>query len=152
MKKIIAIIITAILVLTGCLNENKKIIIKSFIMSYNISTEKNNEDYNMLYVFFENEETYITYRNHAEKIDYKYNVIDVEILKDYIKSINTNVDERNKNSSESPQAFLWSIYFETNEKEYSYTGFDDYPDYWDELWQVLLETSEAESLEDFGFE
>lgn len=121
-------------------------------MSYNISTEKNNEDYNMLYVFFENEETYITYRNHAEKIDYKYNVIDVEILKDYIKSINTNVDERNKNSSESPQAFLWSIYFETNEKEYSYTGFDDYPDYWDELWQVLLETSEAESLEDFGFE
>lgn len=152
MKKTTVIIIAVILVLTGCSTKNEKEKIKSFIMSYNISVEKNSEDYNMLYVFFEDDETYITYRNHAEKIEYKYNIIDVEALTDYINSIKTKSDKHNNRVySESAQTFLWSIYFETKENKYSFAGFDDYPDYWDELWQVLLEVSDAESLEDFGF-
>lgn len=151
MKKTTAIIIVVILVLTGC-STKKEEKIKSFIMSYNTSVEKNSGDYNMLYVFFENDENYITYRNHTEKVDYKYKITDVETLTAYINSIKTKADKRNVRAySEGLQTILWSIYFETEENEYSFSGADDYPGYWEEMWQVLLDVSDAESLEDFGF-
>ena len=140
------------LIITGCSIKNENEEIKYFIMSYNSNVENKDEDDNILYVFFDKDEVVIEYKNYLEGIKHQYIVNDVETLNNYINSIKSKSDKSNKRVfSEDMQAFLWSIYFETEDKGYSYAGFDDYPDYWEELWQVLLEVSEAESLEDFGF-
>ena len=152
MKKIISVILTTILIITGCTKKYEIEEIIWFKISYYTSIEKKDEDANRVSIYFNENEIYIEHRNHTEKIDRHYKVNDLEILTDYINTIKSKSDKQNiKNVSGDDEVILWSIYFETDENAYSFTGFDDYPDYWDELWQVLLVVSDAESLEDFGF-
>ena len=142
-----------LLIIPGCSNKYKKEEITYFQIYYNSSIEKLNGNANSIYIDFSKADLYIRYIKNSEEIDEKFAINDVETLKEYINSIKAHTDNYNRDDrSPEMQIVLWSIYFETEENTYSFTGFDDYPDYWDELWQVLLETSEAESLEDFGFE
>ncbi len=86
------------------------------------------------------------------KIQIKYTINDVKTFTEYINSIKAHPDNYNRDDHRTEmQIFLWDIDIETEENRYVFTGFDDYPDYWDEMWQVLLDVSDAESLEDFGF-
>ena len=152
MKKIISVILTTILIITGCTKKYEIEEIIWFKISYYTSIEKKDEDANRVSIYFNESEIYIEHRNHTEKIDRHYKVNDLEILTDYINTIKSKSDKQNiKNVSGDDEVILWSIYFETDENAYSFIGFDDYPDYWDELWQVLLDVSDAESLADFGF-
>ena len=135
----------------GCTNKNEEI--EYFKLSYHPSVEKNLDDFKKIVIDFSEDEIYIKYYTNFSEVDKQYLVNDVETLKTYINSMKKHPDNYNRDDErEQIQVVLWNINIETNENKYWFTGFDDYPDYWDKLWQVLLETSEAESLEDFGFE
>ncbi len=151
MKKIISVILIIVIIITGCSNKEKEEVV-IFKMLYNTSTEKLHENSNRIFIYFTEDEKYIKHVRSFDDVEEKYTINDVERLKDYIYSIKTQNAKCNKNDNgEDDQLYLWNIYIETEKNSYFYTGFDDYPDYWDELWQVLLDVSDAESLEDFGF-
>lgn len=152
MKRIIFAILIALLALTGCTNKYKKEEITNFQIYYNSSVEKLNGNSNSIYIDFLNEEIFIRHIKNSEEIDEKFAINDVETLADYINSIKAHPDNYNRDDRSSEmQIILWTIDIETEDNRYVFTGFDDYPDYWDEMWQVLLDVSDAESLEDFGF-
>ena len=152
MKKIITAILLISCIITGCSNEKEKEEILCFKMSYNTDENKLHENFNTISVYFTEEDICIKHCKYSDEVEEKYMINDTETLKEYINSIKAKADNYNREDDrEELQIILWDIYFETEKNKYSYTGFDDYPDYWDELWQVLLDVSDAESLEDFGF-
>ncbi len=152
MKKIITAILLISCIITGCSNKDEKEEIVSFKMLYNTSTEKHQEDFNKVYVYFAEDKKYIKYVRYYDNVEIQYTIKDVETLKDYLNGIKVQNDKNYTNNiNEDEQIYLWNIFLKTEENKYFYTGFDDYPDYWDELWQVLLDVSDAESLADFGF-
>ena len=151
MRKLVILLTFIMFFVIGCTNKNEEI--EYFKLSYHPSVEKNLDDFKKIVIDFSEDEIYIKYYTNFSEVDKQYLVNDVETLKTYINSMKKHPDNYNRDDErEQIQVVLWNVNIETNENKYWFTGFDDYPDYWDKLWQVLLETSEAESLEDFGFE
>lgn len=151
MRKLVILLTFIMFFVIGCTNKNEEI--EYFKLSYHPSVEKNLDDFKKIVIDFSEDEIYIKYYTNFSEVDKQYLVNDVKTLKTYINSMKKHLDNYNRDDErEQIQVVLWNINIETNENKYWFTGFDDYPDYWDKLWQVLLETSEAESLEAFGFE
>ena len=157
MKKILKTLLLFLgiaIVYTGCetpqkIGENEQF--KKLNIYY--CTEQNNFDsiYYEVSVNFESENTILN----VEKIKGKkisYTINDVEQLQNFLREMVAHSDNYNREDHRSEAQFiLWDFDIETDKDKYASTGFDDYPGYWNELWEVLIDSTDAETLDDFGF-
>ena len=61
-------------------------------------------------------------------------------------------DNRGMNDKLDEKQILWSIRVTTNLDRYGFSGYDEYPDYWDELWELIVSVSDAEDISEFRVE
>lgn len=157
MKKILKTLLFVMLVAivyTGCelprkIGEDEKL--RKLNIYY--CTEQNNFDsiYYQVSINFESENNIMNVEKiKGKKISYIIN--DVERLQDFLKEMVSHYDNYNREDHRSEaQLILWDFDIETDKDKYASTGFDDYPGYWNELWDVLIDSTDAETLDDFGF-
>ena len=97
----------------------------------------------------------ISYSNFYDETEKQYKIHNIDEIKNFIlKNIfdyepkdNRSIDDK----SEEKQN-LWSIRVTTNLDRYGFSGYDEYPDYWDELWELIVSASDAEDISEFRVE
>lgn len=161
MKKIlISVMVILCLSICGCENTGKdvtdhKIINENLLrceITYRVNEDKANPVFFNLAIDFQNIDLLMDISmSNGKKISYVIN--DESRVSGFFKEIvRTSSNNRsNSNNSNGEQMLLWNIKIESDADKYIYLGSNEVPDYWDELFEVLIETTEAETLEDFGF-
>ena len=157
MKKIVLgvlLLILACIVVQGCkkeikLSDDEKI--TKYELRYCVDKDKQDSKYIDLVIDFEAENpVMIVGMNIGNQFSYAVN--NEEELLDFLRGTFSSAYRLEKSiNSEDVKRFIWFVDFETDKARYGDSGYGDYPSYWDELFEVLIETTEAESLEDFGF-
>ena len=122
--------------------------IKSISVEYKISYDSKNR-----YSFFIDAQADEILINFTSGYDKKIKVTDTERLVSFIKeklvkgAFSCTDDDYDKIEKRS----IWSIKVETENEKYKNSSTYEYPAYWDGLWDILIETTEAKDLTDFGF-
>lgn len=157
MKKIVwgvLLLILACIAIQGCKKETKlpdDEKITKYELRYCVDKDKQDSKYIELAIDFEAENpVMIVGMNIGNQFSYAVN--NEEELLDFLRGTFSSAYRLEKSVvSEDQKRYIWFADFETDKASYGDSGYGDYPAYWDELFQVLIETTEAESLEDFGF-
>ena len=157
MKKIAFIIMLVagvLIVAQGC-NKQPRLADDEKITKYELfyCADKDNKDskYFDITIDFEIEEPEMVV-GMANGKEIPYAVNNEEDLLDFLReTFSQSYNHKKDKKYLEEQRVIWSIKFKTDKDKYSFTGYDDYPTYWDELFEVLIETTEAETLDDFGF-
>lgn len=154
MKKI-CMLLLVMLILCGCSREDKITLenetIETLRIFYHAEEDKVLDYY--IAIDFDEVDTSLNWKDLKNEEEKSYKIYDIDAIEKFLKDIpSKTVDnaEEHKNDSEE-QLELWSIRIRTNEKVYNFSGYVEYPTYWEELWNVLVEATEAESIADFGF-
>ena len=63
----------------------------------------------------------------------------------------TNIEGEKSDNSEE-QKVLWRIRLLTEGDSCNYSGFDGYPEYWEELWGLIVNGTDAEDISEFRVE
>lgn len=156
MKKLLILILGVLLSLCAC-SEKEKIDLSNEeieYMSIRYHTTNDKEVYCSVIVDFQEEQILLKWKNLDDDTEKEFKVFYAEKVKSLIKeSIKKENDDRENNDGKSydEQKILWSISVRTDKNRYNFSDFDNYPTYWDELWEMFIETTEAENLSDFGF-
>ena len=150
----IFLLVLTCIVVQGCKKEIKLADdekITKYELRYCVDKDKQDSKYLKLAIDFETEEpSVIIGMTRGNQISFAVN--NEEKLLDYLRETFSYSDYHKKSmNSEGERQFIWFVDIETDKAVYRDSGYGDYPSYWDELFQVLIETTEAESLEDFGF-
>ena len=157
MKKIVwgvLLLILACIAVQGCkkeikISDDEKI--TKYELRYCVDKDKPDSKYLNLAIDFEEEEPSVII-GMTDGNQFSYVVNNEEVLVEYLRETFSYSDYRKRSiNSEGLVRFIWFVDIETDKARYGDSGYGDYPAYWDELFQVLIETTEAESLEDFGF-
>lgn len=155
MKKMIVLITIVCVMLCGC-NDVTKMgtdeVITKFSFRYDVDESKQQDTYYNLEIDFSKEKVSMEVEKMTgKKIPYKIN--DMDKLTDYLRELVSHPDNQDKKSymESPPQKVIWSFEVKTDANSYKKIGFDDYPGYWNELWEILIDSTDAETLEDFGF-
>ena len=156
MKKIVALLAISGIMLSGCDNVvemGKDEVITGFSFQYDADESEAGCTYYELNIDFSKEDVIMAVDTLPSGRKNNYTVTDKSKLMEYLRELVSHPDNQTEKSYKEspPKQLVWSFDVETDTSSYRKTCFDDYPDYWDELFEVLIETTEAESLEDFGF-
>lgn len=157
-KKIILIIVGMMTFLCGCDkdNESNNIIdenVEKVIIRYYSDSDR--ELYNWLELHLIDEDACIKYSNFYDEAEKEFNISNVDIIKDYIKKnilVNQPVNKGGNGSNSDKQKSLWIITVTTENGRYNYSDFNKYPNYWEELWELIVSESDAEDVSEFAVE
>ena len=154
MKRIVACFLVGILMLTGCVkidNAEQKTDISRFYLSYVTDTSKYKNKYSITIDY--NAETPL-----VELRDFSADTVTEIYISDRI-----NLDAYLDKLKNDPDLFRfdykigdtdlnkWYLQIDTEENSYCNGGIDFYPEFWDEFWQIMIDTTLAESKTDLGF-
>lgn len=97
----------------------------------------------------------ISYSNFYDETEKQYKIHNIDEIKNFIlKNIfdYEPKDNRSINDKSEEKQNLWSIRVTTNLDRYGFSGYDEYPDYWEELWELIVSASDAEDISEFRVE
>lgn len=157
MKKLLILILGVLLSLYACKEKEKTDLTNEEIeyMSIRYHTTNDMKEYCRVIVDFQEEQVLLKWKNLDNDVEKEFKVFNIEKLKNFLKESleKENADrENNDGKNYDEQKILWSINVTTDKESYHFSDFSNYPPYWDELWKILIETTDAEDVGDFGFE
>ena len=97
----------------------------------------------------------ISYSNFYDETEKQYKIHNIDEINNFIMKNIFDYEPRNNrsiNDKSEEKKKLWSIRVITNLDRYGFSGYDEYPDYWDELWEVIVNASDAEDISEFRLE
>ena len=98
----------------------------------------------------------IYYTDKVKNTEHVFKISDVDRIVSFIKENILKSDSMKENYIEQGQSeeqlILWDLDVNTNIKTYNYEGFEKFPTYWDQLWDVLVSVSDAKDKTDFGLQ
>lgn len=122
--------------------------INTMKLDYRVSFASNNQ--HSIVIDFEKEEVVISLASGNEKI---VKVKDIDRLENYIKETYMKAQYMSSDgSSESvPKRMTWCIVINTENEVYQAQSTYEYPKEWDELWSVIVETTDVKDKSEYGF-
>ena len=155
-KKIILIIVSLMLLMFGCSNSKDNNIenenINKIVIYYYSDIERklgNRVELDLRY-----EGACVKYSNYYDEIESQFKISNIDKITDFVMK-NILVNKKKDNSvkyGSDEQLSLWDITVLTENNIYSYCDLDKYPDYWDELWELIVNASDAEDISEFRLE
>ena len=154
MKRIVACVLIGILMLTGCIkidNAEQKTDISNFYLSYVTDTSKYKNKYSITIDY--NAETPL-----VELRDFSADTVTEIYISDRL-NLDAYLDKL-RNDSElfrfdykigDTDSNKWYLQIDTENNSLCNGDIDSYPGFWDEFWQMMIDTTVAEKKEDFGF-
>lgn len=157
MKKIVSLLAICCIMLSGCnsvVEIGKDEVITGFSFRYDVDESKEGCTYYELNIDFLKEDIIMVVDTFPSGTKNNYTVTDKSKLMDYLRELVSHTDNQTEKSYKEspPKQLIWSFDVDTDTNSYNKTGFDDYPGYWEEIFDVLIETTDAETLKDFGFD
>ena len=156
-RKYILLIVSLLFLLCGCSESKENNVIeneeiKKVVIYYYSDTER--ELGNDVELDLTKEGACIKYSNYYDETEKQYKIYDVDAIKNFIlKNIFDHEPKDNRSiNGKSDEKNLWSIRVTTNLDRYGFSGYDVYPDYWDELWELIVSVSDAEDVSEFRVE
>ena len=156
-KKFMLIIAGIIVFLCGCGKYEKYDIpeenITKLIIRYYSDADR--KLYNKVELDLADESASVTYSNFYDETEKQYKIHNIDDIRNFIMK---NIfdyepkDNRGMNDKLDEKQILWSIRVTTNLDRYGFSGYDEYPDYWDELWELIVSVSDAEDVSEFRVE
>ena len=156
MKKIVLLAMFSIM-LWGCnsvVEMGEDEVITSFSFYYDVDESKEKSTYYELNIDFSKEDIVMVVDTVPSGTKNTFTVTDKSELLEYLRELVSHPDNQTEKSYKEspPKQLIWSFDVDTDTNSYNKTGFDDYPGYWKEIFEVLIETTEAETIKDFGFD
>ena len=157
-RKFILLIVSLLFLLCGCSDskENNAIeneeIKKVVIYYYSDTKRKLGNDVEL---DLTKEGECVKYSNYYDETEKQYKIHNIDDIKNFIlKNIfdYEPKDNRSINDKSDEKQILWSISVITNLDGYGFSDYDEYPDYWDELWELIVSASDAEDISEFRVE
>ena len=80
-------------------------------------------------------------------------VKDIDKLENYMKEkyMKAQYMSLDVTSESAPKRMTWCITINTENEVYQAQSVNEYPKEWDELWSVIVETTEVEDKSEYGF-
>lgn len=156
MKKIVSLLAICCIMLSGCnsvVEMGKDEVITGFSFRYDVDESEEGCTYYKLNIDFSKEDVIMEVDTLPSGSQNNYTVTDKSKLMDYLRELVSHPDNQTEKSYKEspPEQQVWSFDVETDSNSYRKTGFENYPGYWEEIFNILIETTEAENLNDFGF-
>ena len=154
MKRIIAVIFVGLLALTGCVNKNtvqQREELVGFKFSYisDVSERIVKHSVSIDYTS-ENPSLKVTNQETGDVTEYAiYDRVNLDAFID--KLVNDPEFFRFDYNLGDTDSNLWYIQIDTKERSYCNGGMKTHPAFWNEIWEVFVDTTEAEIVYDFGF-
>ena len=129
-------------------------VITGFSFQYDVDESKEGCTYYELNIDFSKEDIIMVVDTLPSGTKNNYTVTDKSKLMEYLRELVSHPDNQAKNSYKEspPKQLIWSFDVDTDTNSYNKTGFDEYPGYWEEIFDVLIETTDAKTRKDFGFD
>ena len=127
--------------------------IKEVIVTYYSDSDRQLSNWLELHLI--DGDTYIKYRNYYDETENQYKFDDIDAVKDFVKNkvcASVKKGENGKSNNSDKQQALWVITVITENDIYNYSDYDEYPDYWDELWELIISVSGAKDISEFRVE
>lgn len=157
-RKYILLIVSLLFLLCGCSESKENNVIeneeiKKVVIYYYSDTER--ELGNDVELDLTKEGECVKYSNYYDETSKQFKIHNIDDIKNFIlKNIfdYEPKDNRSINDKSEEKQNLWSIRVTTNLDRYGFSGYDEYPDYWDELWELIVSVSDAEDISEFRVE
>ena len=153
MKRIIAVLLIGILTMTGCVN-NKNIDNDDEVVNFKLiylANAKDSGSRHRILINFDEKAPTVDVLDYETDLVTKYDVTDVVNLKAYIDKLKNDPELfKYEDTSGKAEEILWHVQIDTIGKSYSTGDKSEYPAFWDEIWDMLIEYSDAEDKTDFG--
>jgi hypothetical protein len=122
--------------------------INTMKLDYRVSFASNNQ--HSIVIDFEKEEVVISLASGSEKI---VKVKDIDRLENYMKEKYMKAQYMSSDgaSGSVPKRMTWCITINTENEVYQAQSTYDYPKGWDELWSVIVETTDVKDKSEYGF-
>ena len=123
--------------------------IKTMKLDYWVNFASNNQ--HCIVIDFEMEEVVISLASENEKI---LKVKDIDRLENYMKETYMKAQYMSSGgtSGSVPKRMTWCITFNTENEVYQAQSTYEYPKGWDELWSVIVETTDVKDKSEYGFD
>ena len=156
---IITILILLLCIISGCIRnssgDNEQAGIIEYI-SIDYCVDVKNAIHNRVELHINEEETYLLYRDRKNNTEKTFKVNDVDMIVDFFEanlSSNNEIKESLNNGENSEeQLVIWQICVRTNSDRTNFEGFENFPDYWEQLWDVVVSATDANDITEFGLE
>lgn len=154
MKRIIAVIFVGLLALTGCVNKNtvqQREELVGFKFSYISDVSEGIVKHSVSIDYTsENPSLKVTNQDTGDVTEYAiYDRVNLDAFID--KLVNDPEFFRFDYKLGDTDGNLWYIQIDTKERSYCNGGMKTHPAFWNEIWNVFIDTTEAEIVYDFGF-
>ena len=122
--------------------------INTMKLDYRVSFASNNQ--HSIVIDFEKKEVVISLASGNKKI---VKIKDIDKLEKYIKEkcMRAQYMSSDEASGSVPKRMTWCITINTEYEVYQAQSVNEYPKEWDELWSVIVETTEVEDKSEYGF-
>ena len=122
--------------------------INTMKLDYRVSFNSNNQ--HSIVIDFEKKEVAIGLASGNEKV---VKVKDIDRLEKYIKEtyMKAQYMSSDEASGSVPKRVTWCITINTENEVYQAQSTYEYPTKWDELWSVIVETTDVEDKSEYGF-
>lgn len=122
--------------------------INTMKLDYRVSFASNNQ--HSIVIDFEKEEVVISLASQDEKI---VKIKDIDKLESYMKEMYMKAQYMcsDVTSENVPKRMTWCITINTENEVYQAQSVNEYPKEWDELWSVIVETTDVEDKSEYGF-
>ena len=122
--------------------------INTMKLDYRVSFASNNQ--HSIVIDFEKEQVVISLATQDEKI---VKIKDIDKLEKYIKEkyMRSQYMSLDEASGSVPKRMTWCITINTENEVYQAQSVNEYPKEWDELWSVIVETTDVEDKSEYGF-
>ena len=123
--------------------------INTMKLDYRVSFASNNQ--HSIVIDFEMEEVVISLASENEKI---VKVKDIDRLENYMKETYMKAQYMSSGgtSGSVPKRMTWCITINTENEVYQAQSTYEYPKGWDELWSVIVETTDVKDKSEYGFD
>ena len=157
-KKLIVFTVGLVLFLCGCV-KNDKISntldgeITGLIIRYYSDSDRKLS--NKVEIDLTDKGAYIKYSNSYNEIEKQFVIQNIDEIKDFVKNnilARKKKVEGGKSNNSDEQKVLWRIRVLTEGDSCNYSGFDEYPEYWEALWELIVSGSGAEDISEFRLE
>ena len=122
--------------------------INTMKLDYRVSFACNNQ--HSIVIDFEKEEVVISLATQDEKI---VKIKDIDKLENYMKEtyMKAQYMSLDEASGSVPKRMTWCITINTENEVYQAQSTYEYPKEWNELWSVIVETTDVEDKSEYGF-
>lgn len=154
MKRIVAVLLISILALAGCVKKGETVNpdeVTRFNLIYKTDMKDSDSRYRII-INFEDKDPVVEVMEYSSDLITEYDVTDAINLKAYIDKLKNDPELfRYEDTSGAASELLWHVQIDTVGNIYSVGGMKEYPAFWDEFWNMLVEWTEVEDNKAFGF-